>query len=67
MASGNEDQMLMEVRRLRDNKRYTFSVTAATSLGQGKPSESVDVVVMAKGMYYFISSPSCVTHVCSWG
>ncbi|XP_035702797.1 Down syndrome cell adhesion molecule-like protein Dscam2 isoform X2 [Folsomia candida] len=57
MASGNEDQMLMEVRRLRDNKRYTFSVTAATSLGQGKPSESVDVVVMAKAPAKIASFP----------
>ena len=49
VASNNEDQMLMEIRKLRDNKRYTFWITAATSLGLGKPSKMVDVVVSAKG------------------
>jgi hypothetical protein len=56
VTSGNEDQqMLMEVRRLKENKRFTFWVTPATSLGLGKPSEMLDVTVSNKGMFFFLS------------
>jgi hypothetical protein len=44
--------MLMEVRRLKENKRFTFWVTPATSLGLGKPSEMLDVTVSNKGMFF---------------
>ena len=61
VASNNEDQMLMEIRKLRDNKRYNFWVTAATSLGLGKPSKMVDVIVSTKGSAYSFKAINKIT------
>jgi Down syndrome cell adhesion protein 1 len=46
-----EDQMFMEVRRLKENKRYSFWVTPATSLGFGRPTAMESVMISSKGMH----------------
>lgn len=49
-ASGNEEQMTIEIKRLKENMTYTFWVAACNSLGRGKPSDMLDIKVTSKGI-----------------
>jgi hypothetical protein len=45
----DEEQLTTEVRRLRENHKYTFWVTGTTTAGTGKPSKLQTVVLTSKG------------------
>lgn len=61
IPSMDEEQMFMEVRRLKESKRYSFWITAATSLGMGTSSKIESVVVTSKGIYFNVTKKQYTT------
>lgn len=48
-TAGDEDQLSLEIRRLRENHKYVFWITAATATGTGKSSKLQSVSLTPKG------------------
>ena len=49
VAQLEEEQLYLEVRRLKDNARYSFWVTGSTSAGTGKSSRAESLLLTNKG------------------
>jgi len=48
-GSPDEEELSLEIRRLRENQKYTFWVTGTTSAGTGKSSKLKSVLISSKG------------------
>ncbi|CAG7820270.1 unnamed protein product, partial [Allacma fusca] len=53
----DDEQLFFEVRRLKENQRYYFSVSGSTSAGTGKVSRTEDLLVTSKAQARIASFP----------